>query len=385
MEIPYGKQNIDQTDIDAVVESLQSARITQGPLVDVFEQKISDYVGSDYAIACNSATSGLFIAYKTLGVGPGSMVWTSTNTFVATTNAALLLGADVDFIDIDPRTFNLSTESLMQKLEDAQRTGTLPDVVTVVHFAGLPCDMEDIAELATKYGFKVIEDASHALGATYKDSKIGDCKFSDAAVFSFHPVKMITTGEGGAVTTNSSSVAESCFELRSHGVTRDAKKFRNTEHGPWYFEQHDLGLNLRLTDFQCALGISQLKRLDKFLEERNEVATSYLEAFSDLPISTQEVNNDRSSSFHLFTVCIEDEGIERDEVISKLKDKGIQANVHYIPVPYHPFYEDRGFSLADYPNTEHYFKNALSIPLFSGIRKKETDYVVKSLKEIVNS
>jgi UDP-4-amino-4,6-dideoxy-N-acetyl-beta-L-altrosamine transaminase len=384
MEIPYGKQSIDQTDIDAVVEALQSARITQGPLVELFEQKISDYVGSKYAIACNSATSGLFIAYKALGVGPGSMVWTSTNTFVATSNAALILGADVDFIDIDPGTFNLSREALRNKLEVAQQNGNLPDVVTVVHFAGLPCDMEDIAELAKKYGFKVVEDASHALGATYKNSKIGDCKYSDAVVFSFHPVKMITTGEGGAVTTNSSSVAESCFELRSHGVTRDEKKFRNTEHGSWYFEQHDLGLNLRLTDFQCALGVSQLKRLDKFVQERNEVATLYQEAFSDLPISTQEVSDDRTSSFHLFTVCIEDEEIERDEVISKLKGKGIQANVHYIPVPYHPLYEDRGFSLAHHPNTEKYFKNALSIPLFAGISGEETDYVVKSLKEILN-
>ena len=196
---------------------------------------------------------------------------------------------------------------------------------------------------------------------------------------------MITTGEGGAVTTNDSSVAESCFELRSHGVTRDEKKFRNSEHGSWYFEQHDLGLNLRLTDFQCALGISQLKRLDKFVQERNEVATLYQKGFSELPISAQEVNDDRTSSFHLFTVRIEDEGIERDEVISKLKQLGIQANVHYIPIPYHPFYEDRGFSLVDYPNTENYFKNAFSIPLFAGISEEETDYVVKSLKEILNS
>jgi dTDP-4-amino-4,6-dideoxygalactose transaminase len=271
------------------------------------------------------------------------------------------------------------------KLEIAKQNGVLPDVVTVVHFAGLPCDMEEIAELATKYGFKVVEDASHAMGATYKDSKIGDCKYSDAAVFSFHPVKMITTGEGGAVTTNNSSIAESCFELRSHGVTRDEKKFRNTEHGPWYFEQHDLGLNFRLTDFQCALGISQLKRLDRFVEERNQVAALYQEALSELPISTQEVNDDRTSSFHLFTVCIDDEGIDRDDGISKLEQLGIQANVHYIPVPYHPFYESRGFSLADYPNTKNYFKNALSIPLFAGMSEEETYYVVKSLKEILNS
>ena len=379
MQISYGKQNIDQTDIDAVVEALQSARITQGPLVDLFEQKISDYVGSKYVIACNSATSGLFIAYKALGVGPGSIVWTSTNTFVATSNAALILGADVDFIDIDPSTFNLSTEILRNKLEVAQQNGSLPDVVTVVHFAGLPCDMEEIAKLAKLYEFKVVEDASHALGATYKDSKIGDCKYSDAAVFSFHPVKMITTGEGGAVTTNSSPVAESCFELRSHGVTRDEKKFRNSEHGSWYFEQHELGLNLRLTDFQCALGISQLKRLDRFVKERNEVATRYREAFSDLPISTQEVSDDRTSSFHLLTVCIEDEVIDRDEVISKLKELGIQANVHYIPVPYHPYYRDRGFSLNDFPETHKYFRKTLSIPLFSGITSDESDYVVKSL------
>ena len=385
MEIPYGRQSIDQTDIEAVVEALQSARITQGPSVELFEQKISDYVGSNYAIACNSATSGLFIAYKALGVGPGSMVWTSTNTFIATSNAALLLGARVDFIDINPKSFNLSTDSLRGKLEVAKQNGTLPDVVTVVHFAGLPCDMEEIAELATKHGFKVVEDASHALGATYKDSKIGDCKYSDAAVFSFHPVKMITTGEGGAVTTNNFSIAESCSELRSHGVTRDETKFRNTEHGPWYFEQHELGLNLRLTDFQCALGISQLKRLDKFVGERNEVAARYQEAFSELPISTQEVADDRKSSFHLFAVCIEDEEIERDEVISKLKGKGIHANVHYIPVPYHPFYEDIGFRLAEYPNTENYFKHALSLPLFAGISEEETYYAANSLTEILNS
>jgi UDP-4-amino-4,6-dideoxy-N-acetyl-beta-L-altrosamine transaminase len=384
MEIPYGKQNIDQTDIDAVLEALQSARITQGPLVDLFEKKISDYVGSQYSIACNSATSGLFIAYKAMGVGPGSMVWTSTNTFVATSNAALLLGADVDFIDIDSRTFNLSTETLRNKLEVAQQNGGLPDVVTVVHFAGLPCDMEEIAELATKYGFKVVEDASHALGATYKNSKIGDCKYSDAAVFSFHPVKMITTGEGGAVTTNNSSVAESCFELRSHGVTRDEKKFRNSEHGPWYFEQHDLGLNLRLTDFQCALGISQLKRLDRFVKERNEAATLYQEAFAELPISTQEVNDDRTSSFHLFTVFIESEGVDRDEVISKLKNSGIQANVHYIPVPYHPYYQDRGFNLKDYPETDKYFRNVLSIPLYAGISKEEVSYVTDSWREVLS-
>ena len=385
MEIPYGRQHIDQSDIDAVAEALKLTRITQGPLVDLFEQKISDYVGSKHAIACNSATSGLLIAYKATGVGPGSVVWTSTNTFVATSNAALILGADVDFIDIDAMTFNLSTAALRSKLEVAQKHGNLPDVVTVVHFAGLPCDMEEIAELASKYGFKVVEDASHALGATYKGSKIGDCEYSDAAVFSFHPVKMITTGEGGAVTTNNSCVAESCFELRSHGITRDEKKFRNTGNGPWYFEQHDLGLNLRLTDFQCALGISQLKRLDKFVEKRIEVATRYQEAFSELPISTQEVSDDRTSSFHLFTVCIEDEGIDRDDLISTLKQSGIHANVHYIPVPYHPYYQDRGFSLNDYPETDKYFRKTLSIPLFSSISSQESDYVMESLNKAVSS
>lgn len=379
-EIPYGRQSISESDIRAVSEALRATRITQGPIVDNFEKAICDYVGSRFAVACNSATSGLYIAYRAMGIGEGSLVWTVTNTFVATSNAALLCGADVDFIDINAETWNISVEKLESKLREHEKRGLqLPDVVTVVHFAGLPCDLAQIWTLSQTYGFSVLEDASHALGATYKNSKIGDCKFSHAAVFSFHPVKMITTGEGGMVTTNDEELARKCEELRSHGVTREPDKLRNPPRGDWYFEQQDLGINLRITDIQCALGLSQLARIDQFVARRRSLAKYYISLMSDLPYTHQLEDADRISSYHLFAIRTNKHN--RDELITELKKHGISCSVHYIPVPFHPFYRELGFNPSSYPESERYFETALSIPLFVDLDELEQERVISHLSE----
>ena len=381
-EIPYGRQSIIESDIEAVSQALRATRITQGPIVEDFEQAVSDYVGSKHAIACNSATSGLYLAYRAMGVKEGSLVWTVTNTFVATSNAALLCGADVDFIDIDSETWNISLEQLATKLRNRKEQGRqLPDVVTVVHFAGLPCDLMEIWNLSQTYGFMVLEDASHALGASYHNSKIGDCRFSHAAVFSFHPVKMITTGEGGMVTTNDEGIAEKCKELRSHGVTRDSNKFRSPSIGDWYFEQHELGMNLRITDIQCALGLSQLTRIDRFVEKRRSLAKNYISSLSGKDFDHQREDSDRTSSYHLFVIKTKNQ--DRDELINKLNYQGIVCSVHYIPVPFHPFYQDMGFKSSAYPESEHYFETAFTIPLFFDLEQSEQEKIIKHLSELV--
>lgn len=381
--LSYGKQSISEEDISAVTDALRSPLITQGPLVEAFEESVSNYVGSKHAIAVNSATSALYVAYRSLGVDENSLVWTVTNTFVATSNAALLCGATVDFVDIHPETWNISVENLQEKLIQGQAIGALPNVVVVVHFAGFPCEMESIWDLSQEFGFLVVEDASHALGAEYKDQKIGGCQFSHAAVFSFHPVKMITTGEGGMITTNSDSVAEKAASLRSHGVTRKKEKFIQDNEGDWYFEQQDLGHNFRITDFQCALGISQMIRLDSFVEERNQLANQYMEKLANLNIELPTTSSESKSSWHLFVVRVEPDKARRNRLIAKLRELGIGASMHYIPVPHHPYYQKIGFSLEDYPESQKYFESAITIPLFVGMSSGEIDFVVDSLREVL--
>lgn len=381
--IPYGRQNIDESDIQEVAEALRSSLITQGGLVTKFENKIASYVGAKHAVAVNSATSALYLAYRAMGIDKDSIVWTVTNTFVATSNAAILCGAKVDFIDIDKATWNISVEALEQKLVLAREDNSLPDVVTVVHFAGLPCEMEPIWKLSQDYGFRILEDASHALGAKYKGEEIGGCQFSDAAVFSFHPVKMITTGEGGMITTNSSILAKKALELRSHGVTRESEDFTRESPGPWYFEQQDIGLNLRLTDFQCALGLNQLGRLGSFIANRSEIAYAYLDKLAHLPLSLPNVVESSQSSWHLFVVRV-NAPKNRDDVISHLRNKGIAASMHYIPVPYHPYYQELGFSLSDYPESENYYRTAMSLPIFAGMTEEDLEVVVLALTEALS-
>lgn len=381
--LSYGKQSISEEDISAVTDALRSPLITQGPLVEAFEESVSNYVGAKHAIAVNSATSALYVAYRSLGVDENSLVWTVTNTFVATSNAALLCGATVDFVDIDPETWNISVENLREKLIQGQAIGALPNVVVVVHFAGFPCEMESIWKLSQEFGFLVVEDASHALGAEYKGQKIGGCKFSHAAVFSFHPVKMITTGEGGIITTNSDALAEKAISLRSHGVTRKNENFIQDNEGDWYFEQQDLGHNFRITDFQCALGISQMNRLDSFVEERNQLANQYTEKLADLDIQLPKTSSESKSSWHLFVVRLEPDKARRNLLIAQLRELGIGASMHYIPVPHHPYYRKMGFSLEDYPESQKYFESAITIPLFVGMSSREIDFVFDSLREVL--
>lgn len=378
-KVAYGKQSISPDDIDAVVRALRAEKITQGPIVDSFEEAIAAKVGANFGVACNSATSGLYLAYRALGVGPGKLVWTTTNTFVATSNAALMCGAGIDFVDIDPQTWNISAEKLSEKLNEArQKNWPIPDVVTVVHFAGLPCELEEIRNLSLEFDFKIVEDASHALGASYKHTKIGDCTFSDVVVFSFHPVKMITTGEGGMLLTNSSQIAEKSRELANHGITRDSAKFKAKEAPSWYFEQLDLGMNLRITDFQSALGLSQLKRLDDFIEKRSEIAQSYEKSLDSNKYSFQFVKSDVISSRHLFVVC-DRSRVERNALIERLSENGIYSTVHYIPVVQHPYYQEMGFRLENYPNTKKYYESAFSIPIYPDLKFAEVERVSKLL------
>jgi len=381
--IPYGRQSITEQDIAAVTAVLQSDFLTQGPAVPAFEAAVRDQVGAAHAVAVNSATSALHIACMALGVGPGDRVWTSAVTFVASANCALYCGADVDFIDIDPATYNMSTDRLRDRLVQARADGTLPKVVIPVHLAGQSCDMAAIAALAEDYGFAVIEDASHAIGADHEGRPVGDCRYSAATVFSFHPVKIITTAEGGLVTTNDPALAQRLELLRSHGITRDPALMRSAPEGPWYYEQVDLGFNYRMTDIQAALGVSQMTRLDAFVAERRRLAARYDTLLADLPLVLPWQDPATASAWHLYVVRIDAARVPgtHREVFERLRARGIGINLHYMPVYLQPYYRDLGFAPGHCPQAEAYYASAISIPLYADLTDAGQDSVVAALRE----
>lgn len=383
--IHYGRQDITQADIDAVIEVLKSDFLTQGPVVPKFEDSIAKYCGASYGVAVNSATSALHISCLALGVGEGDIVWTAATTFVASSNCAIYCGASVDFVDIDSETYNMSVNKLKEKLEVASVNGKLPKVVIPVHMCGQSCEMEAIHKLAEKYKFKIIEDASHAVGAQYRDKPVGDCRYSDITVFSFHPVKIITTGEGGLALTNSPELAENMQQFRSHGITgnKDLMDSR-PEDEIWNYQQIKLGLNYRMTEIQAALGLSQLDRLDEFVSKRQEIAKKYDDALSGLPLKLPAQHLDCFSSYHLYPIRVKKElcGITQKEAYAQMHNRGIIVNLHYIPVYRHPFYEKQGFKKGYCPQAELYFKEAISIPVYPGLTSSQLDYVITSIVEV---
>ena len=384
--IPYGRQDINQQDINAVVEVLKSDFLTQGPQVPAFEQAIIDACDAKYAVAVNSATSALHIACLALGLGNDDWLWTTPNTFVASANCALYCGAKVDFVDIDPRTYNLCAKQLEKKLIAAQKVGKLPKIVIPVHFSGQSCDMQAIHELAKKYGFSIIEDASHAIGGKYKGEPIGNSRYSDITVFSFHPVKIVTTAEGGMAVTNNAKLAEQLNLLRSHGITRDEELMTKAADGPWYYQQIALGFNYRMTELQAALGLSQMQRLEEFVIKRHELASRYDNLLQDLPITLPWQHPDSYSARHLYVIRLQLEqiNITHLDVFNALHAAGIQANLHYIPVHMQPYYQKMGFASGQFPEAEKYYKEAISIPLFSAMTEGQQDTVCSTLKTILS-
>jgi UDP-4-amino-4,6-dideoxy-N-acetyl-beta-L-altrosamine transaminase len=384
--IPYGRQDISEADIQAVVKILRSDYLTQGPAVPAFEKNLADYCGTQYAVAVNSATSALHIACLALGVGPGDIVWTTPITFVASANCALYCGAKVDFVDIDPRTYNLCVESLAEKLAQAEKIGKLPKVVIPVHLCGQPCDMAGIHALSQRYGFKIIEDASHAIGAKYRGEPIGNCRYSDITVFSFHPVKIITTGEGGMAITNDEQLAKRMQLLRSHGITRDVNEMTHAPDGPWYYQQIDLGYNYRMTDLQAALGLSQMQRLDEFVAKRHILAKRYDQLLADLPVATPWQHADSYSGLHLYVIRLKSGEIAKShrQVFEALRSTGIGVNLHYIPVHMQPYYQKLGSKTGDYPEAERYYETAISLPLYPALARGQQDRVVAAIELLLN-
>ena len=383
--IPYGRQNINQQDIDAVISVLQSDWLTQGPAIARFENLVAEYCGVKYAVAVASATAGLHIACLAAGLSSGDRLWTVPNTFVASANCGLYCGAEVDFVDIDPQTYNLSIPALADKLALAAAGGKLPQVVVPVHFAGQSCDMKAIAELSQKYGFQVIEDAAHGIGGRYGDRPIGCCQFSDLTVFSFHPVKIITTAEGGMILTNRQDLYEQLIRLRSHGITRDPRFIQGDSPGPWYYQQLELGYHYRMTDLQAALGASQMERLDTFVKGRHELVARYNIGLQDLPVTRPYQHPDTYSSWHLYVIRLQRHSINRShrEVFEALRTAGIGVNVHYIPVHTQPYYQQLGFKQGDFPESESYYQEAISLPLYYDLTQDNQNYVIKTLGEIL--
>ena len=386
--IPYGRQEITQADIDAVVAVLQSDFLTQGPMVPRFEQAVAGYCGAHHAVAVNSATSALHIACLALGLGPGDWLWTTPITFVASANCGLYCGAQVDFVDIDSRTYNLCPQALEQKLIEAEKAGCLPKIVIPVHLCGQPCDMRAIHALSQRYGFKIIEDASHAIGAKYKGEPIGNCRYSDITVFSFHPVKIITTAEGGMALTNDAVLADRMLCYRSHGITSDASKMHPRPADEiWNYQQISLGFNYRMTDIQAALGVSQMTRLDEFVEKRQRIAKRYDDALAGLPLQTPWQHPGGSSSYHLYPVRIKrsEAGPTQRQVYDALHKASVIVNLHYIPVYRQPYYEAMGFKLGYCPEAERYYKEALSIPMYPTMSEAQQDKVVSCLCEALGA
>lgn len=383
--IPYGRQDITATDIDAVVAVLQSDYLTQGPAVPVFEQAVLDTCGAAHAVAVNSATSALHIACLALGLGEGDYLWTTPNTFVASANCALYCGAQVDFVDIDPITYNLCPKQLEAKLIQAKADNQLPKIVIPVHFAGQSCDMRAIHQLAQDYGFKVIEDASHAIGGTYLGEPIGNCHFSDITVFSFHPVKIITTGEGGMAVTNAAGLAEQMRLLRSHGITRDAHLMTEPMHGSWYYQQVDLGFNYRMTDIQAALGVNQIQRLRDYIQQRHLLATRYHQLLAHLPLQLPQVHDDCTSAFHLYVIRLQlgQTSITHQQLFEGMRAAGILVNLHYIPVHTQPYYQKMGFNWGDFPQAEQYYREAISLPLFPTLTEEQQGKVIACLTDLL--
>lgn len=383
--IPYGRQSINEADIQAVVDVLQSDWLTQGPTVEYFEQAVVDYCGVGHAVAVNSATSALHIACLGAGLGPGDILWTSPITFVASANCGRYCGATIDFVDIDPCTYNMSVKRLEEKLELAARTGKLPKVVIPVHFAGQSCDMEAIANLAKCYGFRVIEDASHAIGGLYKGEPVGNCRYSDMTIFSFHPVKIITTGEGGMVLTNDADLYGSLVRLHSHGITRDPAMMTEESHGSWYYQQVELGFNYRLTDIQAALGLSQMTMINEFVARRQHLARRYDELLRDLPLTLPWQHPDTYSAFHLYVIRLHKEKIAKSHrgVFEELRQSGILVNLHYIPVHMQPYYRTLGFHDGDFPEAERYYQEAITLPLYPALTEEEQERVVETLRDIL--
>nr|WP_198984199.1 UDP-4-amino-4,6-dideoxy-N-acetyl-beta-L-altrosamine transaminase [Herbaspirillum sp. ASV7] len=379
--IPYGRQNISQEDIDAVVEVLRSDFITQGPVVPEFEKAVATYCGAKHAVAANSATSALHIACMALEVGPGDLVWTTPVTFVASANCALYCGAEVDFVDIDSKTYNMSVACLADKLERAKRNGKLPKVVIPVHLSGQSCEMESIHALSLQYGFRIIEDASHAIGGHYKGEKIGNCRYSDITVFSFHPVKIITTGEGGMAVTNDPELVKRMARSRSHGITRYPSEMTRPPDGSWYYQQIELGYNYRMTDIQAALGVSQMRRLDEFVSERHLLAQRYEELLKDTPVVRPWQHPDSYSGLHLYIVRLRPGAMKTShrEVFERMRADGIGVNLHYIPVYRQPYYERMGFKREDFPQAEQYYAEAITLPIYPGLTAEQQKTVVGRL------
>ena len=379
--IPYGKQDINQADIDSVIGVLRSDFLTQGPQVPLFEKTVIEYCGAKYGVAVNSATSALHTACLALELGKGDWLWTSPNSFVASANCGLYCGAKVDFIDIDPETYNLSTEELEKKLIQAKKNNKLPKIVIPVHFAGQSCDMKKIYSLGQEYGFKIIEDASHAIGGKYLDKPIGSCQYSDITVFSFHPVKIITTAEGGLATTNSQGLAEKMQLLRSHGITRDPELIDGGLEGDWYYQQIILGFNYRMTELQAALGVSQMQRLDDFVARRNILGERYENLLDGLDLVKPSKIENNLSAMHLYPIQVKN----RTAIFNKLRKEGVGVNVHYIPIHLQSFYLSMGFNYGDFPKSESFYEQAISLPLYFSMTIEQQNNIVSILEKALKS
>lgn len=381
--IYYGRQSIDTADIQSVVDVLNSDFLTQGPVLEQFEKKVAQYCGAKYAVAVTNATSALHIACRAAGLGKGDVLWTSPITFTASANCGRYCGADVDFVDIDAATYNMSPDELEQKLQQAKAKGRLPKVVVPVHLAGQSCDMRRIQELSVEYGFTILEDASHAIGADYLDTKVGSCAYSDMAVFSFHPVKIITTGEGGMVLTNNEVLYKKLCLYRSHGITRDAALMTHEADGPWYYQQIDLGYNYRMTELQAALGFSQMDKLDEFVARRRYLVSRYDELLQDLPMITPHVLEGANPSWHLYMVRVDFSKLQMNKVqlFAEMKKRGVVLNLHYIPVHTQPYYQDLGFKQGDFPQSEKYYEEIFTLPLYYGLTDEQQDDVVAALQD----
>ncbi|HEX6592504.1 MAG TPA: UDP-4-amino-4,6-dideoxy-N-acetyl-beta-L-altrosamine transaminase [Moraxellaceae bacterium] len=385
--IPYGRQDITQDDIDAVTAVLQSDFLTQGPAVPRFEQAVARHCGARHALAVNSATSALHLACLALDLGPGDWLWTTPITFVASANCALYCGAQVDFVDIDPRSYNLCPQALERKLEQAQAEGRLPKVVVPVHLCGQPCDLHAIRALADRFGFRIIEDASHAIGSRYRNEAVGNCRYSDITVFSFHPVKIITTAEGGMLVTNDSQLAERLALLRSHGITRDPAQMTHAPDGPWYYQQIALGFNFRMTDLQAALGTTQMQRLEHYVARREALAQRYDRLLADLPLTLPWQHPDGASARHLYVIRLQQQNENRGhrEIFEALRADGIGVNLHYIPVHRQPYYQGLGQRYDALPEAERYYREAISLPLYATLSEAQQDSVVAALRQALAS